>query len=269
VPSTVLDGFVDLVGGRRLKARCYGAGGPTVLLEAGGSSNLDDWPTTFVNLLAAATTTCLYSRAGGAGSTPFAGLLTRAQIVEDAYSLLDSLHRDHGVNGPFVFVGQSFGGSVALAEALEHPETTAGMVILDTNFPSDFIPACIASGHAAADCQATYEDDKEAKSIEKDIIAKVHPLPDIPIAVVSALAQPDCHVEPGVATVTAEIAGTDVTAPDCDALGVVIADKNRTDWGQLGTQVTDTRIDADHDHLVAIASTEIAAIVLRIVTSAR
>ena len=81
--------------------------------------------------------------------------------------------------------------------------------------------------------------------------------------------QPDCKPEPGATSVTAEIAGTDVTAPNCDALGIAIADKNKADWGQLGSQVTDTRIDADHDHLVRDAADEIAAIVLAIVQSAR
>ncbi|MEO6470418.1 MAG: hypothetical protein ABIR57_01215, partial [Aeromicrobium sp.] len=163
----------------------------------------------------------------------------------------------------------SLGGSVALAEALEHPNTTAGLVILDTNFPSDFIPACIKSGHSAKECQSTYDEDEEAKALEKDIVAKVHPLPDIPIAIVSALQQPECFVESGATSVTVDIAGTDVTAPDCEALGVVIADKNRDDWGQLGPQVTDTRLDADHDGLPSQATAEISELVLQMVTSAR
>lgn len=267
-PPTVLDGFVAVDGGRQLKVGCYGAGSPTVLLEVGGSGDLTDWPVAFVDLLAAETTTCLYSRAGGNGSTPVEGLQTRDQIVGDAYTLLGSLNTDHGVEGPYVFVGWSFGGSVALAEALEHPETTAGLVILDTNFPSDFIPACTASGRSASECQASYTEDEEAKSIEKDIVARVHPLPDIPIAVVSALAQPDCRLEPGATSVTADIAGTDVTAPDCEALGIAIADRNKADWGQLGSQVTDTRVDADHDNLPRDAAAAIAAIVLGIVASA-
>ena len=73
-PPKVLDGFVDAGGGRKLKVRCFGAGVPTVLLEVGGSGDLNDWPMTFVlDLLAAETTTCLYSRAGGRGSTPVEG----------------------------------------------------------------------------------------------------------------------------------------------------------------------------------------------------
>ena len=101
---------------------------------------------------------------------PVDGPVTRDQIVGDAYTMLDALRTDHGVEGPYVFVGWSFGGTVALAEALEHPETTAGLVILDTSFPSDFVAACTASGHPASECQADYVEDEEAKSIELDIV---------------------------------------------------------------------------------------------------
>ena len=268
-PRSVFDGQIDVGGGRHLRAVCVGSGSPTVLLESGGGSDLNQWPSSFVTTLAAKTTTCRYSRAGARGSTALSGLMTRAQVASDAYTMLDALHADHGVNGPYVFVGQSFGGSVALIEALEHPDRTAGMVILDTDFPADFVTNCRAAGHSAADCQATYKEDEDAKSLEKEILAVVHPLPNLPISVVSALDLPDCHLQPGATSVTAEIGGTDLTAPTCDALASAIADKMKADWGRLGPQVTSTRIQADHDHLVSDASTQIADLVLQIVTSAR
>ncbi|MGY2873099.1 pimeloyl-ACP methyl ester carboxylesterase [Marmoricola sp. URHA0025 HA25] len=268
-PAVVFDGAVDVTPRRQVQAHCVGTGSPTVLLEVGGSGDMSDWPSSYVDALGAHTTTCLYSRAGGPGSTPVAHGQTRAQLVSDAYTLLDTLHRDHGVQGPYVFVGWSFGGSVALAEALEHPARTAGMVILDSNFPADFVPACIAQGHPAAECRATYDEDEEAKSIEKDIVAKVHPLPDIPIAVVTALQQPDCRLAEGEDHVSADIAGTDVIAPNCEALGIAIADRDRADWEQLGPQVTHTRIDADHEGLVSQALEQLTALVLDIVDAAR
>jgi pimeloyl-ACP methyl ester carboxylesterase len=268
-PKVVFEGTIDVSRRREVQARCVGAGSPTVLLEVGGSGNMTDWSPLFVDALGAKTTTCLYSRAGGEGSTPVDGLQTRTQIVSDAYTLLDTLKKDHGVTGPYVLVGWSFGGSVALAEALEHPETTAGLVILDTDFPSNFMPACRASGRSAKDCRATYKEDEEAKSIEKNIVARVHPLPNIPIAVVSAMQLPDCSVEPGAKTVTAEIGGTNVTAADCKALAAAIADKQRADWGRLGPQVTTLRVDGDHDHLIDEAPPEIVQLVQQMVTSAR
>lgn len=268
-PKSIFDGVVALKNGRQLRTRCLGRGGPTVLLEAGGSSDLTDWSSDFVNRVAMKTTTCLYSRAGGAGSSPLAGPLTRAQVLDDANGLLESLKSSHGVNGPYVLVGWSFGGSVVLAEALANPSSTAGMVILDTDFPADFIANCRAAGRTAADCKNDYDEDQEAKSVEMDIRSQVHPLTGIPIAVVSALDLPDCHLDPGESEVVAEIGGTNVTAADCKALGVAIADKMRADWSTLGPQVAHTTVMADHDSLTDQAAAQLAAIVLKMVDAVR
>jgi pimeloyl-ACP methyl ester carboxylesterase len=236
-----------------------------VLLEVGGSGNMTDWSSQFVNLLAADTTTCLYSRAGGRGSTTVKGGITRTQLVADADALLSFLHTDHGVDGPYVLVGWSLGGAVVLAEALAHSDTTAGMVILDSDFPADFLANCRGAGRSAADCQQDYDGDKEAKSLEMEIRRQVHPLPEMPIAVVSALQLSDCRLEPGKAQVEAEIGGAKLNAADCKALGIAIADKMRADWSQLGPQVVHSTFDVDHDGLTHRAAEQLAKIVLTIV----
>ena len=158
-PPTVFSGTVDVADGRKLAARCIGSGTPTVVLEAGGSSNMGDWPIAFLETLGSETTTCIYSRAGGPGSTRIVGsLVTRDQILDDAFTLLDTLESEHGVQGPYVWVGWSFGGSVALMEAASaSPEDTAGLVILDTDFPTDFLAVCAASSRTADDCQGEYD----------------------------------------------------------------------------------------------------------------
>lgn len=263
-------GTVEVADGRSLAARCIGAGAPTVFLEVGGSSNMDDWPATFVETLGGETTTCYYSRAGGRGSTRIVGsLMTRDQILDDAFTLLDTLRDEHGVDGPYIWVGWSFGGSVALMEALAAPDDSAGLVILDTDFPTDFLATCAASGRTDADCEAEYDGDREAKSIEADLVANLAPLPDIPLELVTALRLPDCHAEAGATSVSADIAGVIVTAPDCEALGVAIADKADADWGQLGQPVSQTRVEADHNGLVQISGDQIADIILGIVHAAR
>lgn len=257
--------------GRKLNVRCIGTGTPTVVLEAGGtSSNIDNWPIAFLEAIGRETTTCYYSRAGGHGSTRIVGgLMTRDQILDDAFTMLDTLRDERGVQGPYVWVGWSFGGSVALMEALHSPADSAGLVILDTDFPGDFLAQCAASGRTNADCQAEYEGDKEAKSIERDLVANLRPLPDIPLAMVTAMQLPDCHPEAASPVVTANIGGVVLTAPDCDALAVAIADKAKADWGQLGQPVAQTRVAADHDGLVVKAGDQIAEVILGIVRRAR
>jgi pimeloyl-ACP methyl ester carboxylesterase len=44
-----------------------------------------------------------------------------------------------GENGPFVLLGASFGGLVAGAYAVAHPDRTAGILLLDSSIPDDFI----------------------------------------------------------------------------------------------------------------------------------
>ena len=105
-PAPVFDGTIPVTADRDLSVQCWGSGTPTILLEAGGtSSDLSNWPTLFVTALAADNTVCLYSRAGGPGSTPVDGLLTRQQIVHDADTMLAALEDKHGVTGPYVLVG--------------------------------------------------------------------------------------------------------------------------------------------------------------------
>ena len=268
-PAVVVNGLVKVTADRGLRVICQGSGAPTILLEAGGTeSNLQDWPGTFVEQLAHTTTVCQYSRAGGPGSTPLDGLQTRQQLVDDAYALLDNLHRDHGVSGPYLVVGSSFGGSVALAEALEHPDQIVGLVILDTGFPSDFLKVCPQSGRSVAECQATYTEDEEAKSIEKDIVARLHPLPDLPVSIVTAMQLPECSLVPGATSVTSDEAGVILTAPDCATLAGLIADKQLADWRQVGPQVTQTRVEADHNGMVSEVMPQIVEIVLKVLATA-
>jgi len=270
-PGLVVYGDVPVSGTRTVRVRCEGHGTPTILLEAGGTaSNLDDFPVAFLDKLAATTTVCVYSRAGGNGSPPMTGPVTMPAYLADADALLTALRVSHGIDGPYVFVGWSFGGSVALAEASEDASRTAGLVILDTDFPADFLKACKAGGRSAATCQALFDDDREAKTIEQSLQPMIHPLPAIPIALVSALQPgPDCTLAPGATTVTADIDGKVLSARDCRALFSLIADIGLRDWRRLGSQVVQTRVEATHDGLIWMAGDTVAAVILGLVTRAR
>ena len=199
------------------EVRCVGHGSPTILLEGGGiSPSLDEYPRAWVNDLGKSTTVCHYSRAGAGTSSRLPEPLTMAGFVGDANHLLEGLETEVGIQGPYIFVGWSFGGTVALAEALEHPEKTVGLVNLDTDFITDFIPTCIADGRAKADCQAEYDGDIEAKSMEHEVIDSIKPLPDCRSRSSTpwSLAMPDAHGK----LVEANISGTTLSAPDCATL---------------------------------------------------
>ena len=146
-------------------------------------------------------------------------------------------------------------------EALAHPELTAGLVVLDSNFTVDYMKVCTASGRPERECRKGFDEDKEAKSIEKDVADRIHPLPDIPITEVSAMHLDDCSAAPGTGSASYEAAGVVLTAPECEALATKIAEKNFRDWRQLGPQVKELRVQATHDGLIDDAGPEIIRII--------
>jgi len=270
-PPVSFSGDIAVNGTRTLRVRCIGHGSPTILLEAGGTgSNLDDWTRWFPDILGAQTTTCAYSRAGGNGSVPMPDPWTMDKVVADADALLAGLKTQAGIEGPYVLVGWSFGGAVALAEALAHPDTTVGLVILDSGFPNDFLAVCPTSGRTVAECQAIYDGDKDAKDMGAELNHRIHALPGMPIVLVSAMhPDPGCAPEPGASVVTADLDGALVSAADCVTLMVRIADAEIAAWRTLGAQVVDTRVDATHDAMIDQAGEQIAAVILAVVAKAR
>src|SRR5262245_50983092 len=261
--DVIFSGRIQVDSDREVKVRCVGHGTPTVLLEGGGiSPSLWDFPVEWVDGIGQETTVCHYSRAGGDGSTPAYGPRTMASVVSDAYRLLDTLREQAAVEPPYLFVGWSFGGSVALAEALERPADAAGLVILDTDFPADFMFECLGIGRTASDCQAALEGDSEAKNMEAEVVAKLHPLPEtLQVTIVSAMNLPDCVVEPG-ATISAGYKASVVTAGSCDELAEKFADNEFRDWGQVQPSLSQVRLRATHGTLLVDAGDQIAQLIV-------
>ncbi|HUQ43143.1 MAG TPA: alpha/beta hydrolase [Candidatus Limnocylindria bacterium] len=246
------NGSVDVGGGRQLAFECSGAGSPTIVMEAGGDSDLQSWPDAFVATLARETTTCRYSRPGEGRSSPVQGEVTMAKIAAALFTALDSLEEQGQVERPFFFVGWSLGGSIALGDALARPDDTAGLAIIDTDFPKDFFAYCANKGRTKVDCQAEYDGDLPAKSIETDIARAVKPFPEIPILVLSA-----GHM------------GPDCTLSTCDAIAADLAKAQLREWSVLGPQVRQSIIDGDHDSIVEVRRTESTAEILNALEEAR
>ncbi len=116
------------VGGFRLHAIVRGEGTPTVVLESGLGgcalqfTQIQPAVSAFARVLA-------YDRAGQAWSDPSPDPRTPAHVVSELRTLLGKLH----LMPPYVFVGHSFGGLLALIEAGSHPEETAGVVTVDSS----------------------------------------------------------------------------------------------------------------------------------------
>jgi pimeloyl-ACP methyl ester carboxylesterase len=131
--SADVAGRFDVGGGRMLQITCAGSGEPTILLEAGGGSSSSDYPFAVRSALAAKTRTCTYDRAGLGASDPPP---YRRRLMVDVVTDLDHLLTAAGIKGKLLLVGASFGGLVMLDLALTHSERTAGLVVLDTDWPT-------------------------------------------------------------------------------------------------------------------------------------
>ena len=131
-----VEGLVD-VDGHDIYARCSGTGSPTVVYFTGWGD-----PKLGVSAIRAIEAVdggehriCSYERRNTGRSETVKGTQTPENIVADVDGVLNAM----GENGPFVLLGASFGGLVAGAYAVAHPDRTAGILLLDSSIPDDFI----------------------------------------------------------------------------------------------------------------------------------
>jgi pimeloyl-ACP methyl ester carboxylesterase/protein-S-isoprenylcysteine O-methyltransferase Ste14 len=121
-PGTLVD-----IGGRRLHLLCSGRGGPIVLFEhSGWGSSLSG--SQVRARLESQTTVCSYDRSGYGWSDPAAeNAVSTGDLVRDLAVLQDRAK----LQSPFILVASSIGGLTAELFARQHPERTAGLVMLD------------------------------------------------------------------------------------------------------------------------------------------
>lgn len=121
--------------GLRFHVQRLGGGERTlVFLHGLVMDNLSSWYFTLANPLAAVADVVLYDLRGhGRSERPPSGY-TVADMVADLDALLDAL----GLDGrPVQIVGNSFGGLLALAFAIAHPERVGGLILIDANMSDD------------------------------------------------------------------------------------------------------------------------------------
>jgi pimeloyl-ACP methyl ester carboxylesterase len=118
------------VGGHRLHLACAGAGSPTVVFEAGLANMSADWGNV-QPAVAATTRACAYDRAGVAWSDAGPTPRDPQRIAAELHALLGTA----GVIGPYVLVGQSFGGLYVRLFAARYLDEVAGVVLVDASHP--------------------------------------------------------------------------------------------------------------------------------------
>jgi pimeloyl-ACP methyl ester carboxylesterase len=122
------------VGGFRLHIHCSGDGSPSIVLDAAlGGSSLS-WSVVQPEL-AKLSRVCSYDRAGFGWSDAGPMPRTAGCIANELRTLLDRA----GVPPPFLPVGHSFGGLVALIFAHRFRRETAGLVLVDPAHAEDWV----------------------------------------------------------------------------------------------------------------------------------
>ena len=123
-------GEMVVIGGHRLHIDCVGQGSPTVILESGLGTMSVDWANVQPEV-AKTTRVCAYDRAGTGWSEPGPEPRDPQQIARELHTLLD----DARIDGPYVLVGQSFGGLYVRMYAAQYPKEVKGMVLVDASHP--------------------------------------------------------------------------------------------------------------------------------------
>jgi pimeloyl-ACP methyl ester carboxylesterase len=109
---------------------CFGEGSPLVFLEPGDdASGIEEFTTVrLLRPLAEEGTACTYDRLGAGGSDPPS---ESRRTLDDTVRVLHGLVEQADLAVPFVHVGVSGGGYIALYYASRYPDDVAGVVLLD------------------------------------------------------------------------------------------------------------------------------------------
>jgi pimeloyl-ACP methyl ester carboxylesterase len=114
------------LGGYKLHLYCTGQGKPAVVLSIGSGDFSFDW-LPVQQRVSSFTRVCSYDRGGEAWSDLGPNPHTHRQEAYDLRRLLKAA----GVDGPFVMVGQSMGGTIIREFARQNPQEVAGMILVD------------------------------------------------------------------------------------------------------------------------------------------
>ncbi|MDO9488987.1 MAG: alpha/beta hydrolase, partial [Sphingomonadaceae bacterium] len=113
-----------------LYMECRGQGPATIVLEAGATGFAETWSWVQSDL-ARDHRVCAYDRAGLGRSTGGSGRFDPTESVDR----LDALLAAAGEPAPFVMVGHSLGGALALMYAARYPDRTAAVAMIDPPHP--------------------------------------------------------------------------------------------------------------------------------------
>lgn len=121
------------IGTHRLHINCKGNESPTIIIDSGLGSFSLEW-SAIQESLKNDVRVCTYDRAGYGWSDAGPFPRTTRQIASELHLLLEKA----AIPGPYILVGHSFGGYNIRYFASEHPESIAGIILIDSSHPDQF-----------------------------------------------------------------------------------------------------------------------------------
>jgi len=134
IVASKVEKMID-VGGRRLHVCLYGQGTPAVVLLSGSRAPQTYWDP-IIPQIAEKAAVVTYDRAGYGKSEMGRLGCDGIQSMKDLKSLLEST----GIHGPWLIVGHSYGGRLARLFASLYPDSTAGLMLIDTGLWDPRLP---------------------------------------------------------------------------------------------------------------------------------
>jgi pimeloyl-ACP methyl ester carboxylesterase len=120
-------GTVQTNSGGSVHYRCAGEGDPTILMEAGGGAGTDEFAA-LLDPLAEKNRVCTYDRPG-TGMSP--DVPNHRRTLDDLCQVQDEVIEALAIAGPYVLLGQSFGGNIVIGCAERHPDRVAGLEVVE------------------------------------------------------------------------------------------------------------------------------------------
>lgn len=228
-PTTEVDELVRIDNGQ-MHLHCSGAGDTTVVLVAGWDGGDGSWDA-IEPTVAQHARVCSYAKFGTGSSDAASTTQTFATQADDLHALLVAADEP----GPYVVLGHSFGGSVAVTFASQHADEVAGLLLVDaspTTWPSTV--CSLAAYQPACDLFRDPASDAERLDVFRafDEVARITTLGDLPMAVLTA-----AHREP---------AG--LSADELARLDSLWADGQRH-WGSLSSASSIITVESTGHHI--------------------
>lgn len=187
-PSHLVDELVSTDNGQ-MHIRCIGSGAQTVVLIAGWDDGGDKWGA-IEPAISERARVCSYSKFGTGTSDAPSSTQTFDTEAADLHALLD----EAGEPGPYVALGHSFGGAVAVTFASKYADEVSGLALLDaspTSWPATVCSVAAYEGGCAVMHDPTLSPERLDVFRAFEEVATITSLGDLPMTVITAAHRTD------------------------------------------------------------------------------